>query len=354
MDCPACPNYRANLMNTLLFNPDPNNLLMLTARYGYRPARYTLQKLKITDYSNVWSKLLPFVISDGAIDSNGNFFATGVYMDDFQGSYEQLHYVKVGSDGTIQYSKVFGDAAYPGRMSFDIGLITGNGIAVDNTNSYFYIVGDFRSGDIGVDGYFTVGVRDQIVLQFDIATGTRQSFEAVYGLAGMTCSWSKIAIDNNNNLILLGTADGTWQGLTYQGAIDITLQKMTPTGTILFSKLIGGLGEETPISVQVDSQGNIYVFANTKSDTTATSDWNILVDKYTANGVNIYSRILGGTGDDYVYSAYLDESKDSIFIVGSTNSPSYYGNTATPDGCSSFLVLSMSVFLFSNLLCNTI
>jgi hypothetical protein len=94
----------------------------------------------------------------------------------------------------------------------------------------------------------------------------------------------------------------------FSSGFDIGIIKLSPTGTSrVYATYIGGSGNEMPMSLIVDPQGELIVAGRTNSanyPTTGASvgtggSWDIIVTKLNAAGTGLIgSRRIGGTGDD--------------------------------------------------------
>jgi uncharacterized protein (TIGR03437 family) len=93
-----------------------------------------------------------------------------------------------------------------------------------------------------------------------------------YFEAGDPGSGTAVSVDASGNAVFGGwtsaadfpvTAGALQTGLA--GAQNIFLAKLDPAGHVVFSTYLGGNGSDTPLKVQIDSAGNIYVAGITSS-----------------------------------------------------------------------------------------
>ena len=121
--------------------------------------------------------------------------------------------------------------------------------------------------------------------------------------------------------------------LTGPGAGDAFVAKLTPTGALSWSRVIGGVGADSANRVAVDGGGNVYVggsFSGTMTvgSTTLTSvgTSDIYIVKYTSNGTLAWVTSAGGSGSDSVNALCVDGA-GSLAICGTFNGTAALGPT---------------------------
>lgn len=70
---------------------------------------------------------------------------------------------------------------------------------------------------------------------------------------------SSVAIDSSGNAYVAGYTLGGLDGNTYAGSADLYLVKYDPSGTKLWTRQMGTVGNDVAQSVALDSSGNPYV-----------------------------------------------------------------------------------------------
>ena len=134
---------------------------------------------------------------------------------------------------------------------------------------------------------------------------------------------------------------GVLQDFFAGGSIDVGISKWTPDGTALvWSTYLGGSGSESPHSMVVNAQDELFVFGSTGSSDFPTSPGCFDGSYNAGGGLLSWSNILGGYGFSHsngtdVYVAHFNAGATAL--VGST----YVGGTG-PDG------LNNSTFLTHN------
>lgn len=119
-------------------------------------------------------------------------------------------------------------------------------------------------------------------------------------------------------------------GPSSAGLNDLYIQKLSPTGTLIWVVNIGGSGEEIGRAISIDAAGNILVTGNF---TTGTVDFNpgpavnnltcagnsdVFILKLSPAGNFIWAKSIGGSYDDMGYSICSD-ANSNVFIGGDFN-----------------------------------
>jgi len=180
-------------------------------------------------------------------------------------------------------------------------------LAIDSRD-YLYIVGS-NDGQIVLNTYHLNGS----VVHFD-QLGSSGSEEA-----------KAIAIDSSDNLYLTGWTSGDFGDDTVNaGIVDLFLMKIdtsTPTTNhILWTKQRGSSRHDNAYDLSIDSHGNIYVVgsSNEALDGEAVGDLDIILERYSPNGVLTASRQLGSAAKDIAYGIDIDNT-NQIFVTGTSD-----------------------------------
>ena len=138
--------------------------------------------------------------------------------------------------------------------------------------------------------------------------------KAYYGLYKQAISSSDVAVDQENNIIVVGS--------DYNGtSFNWTIVSYAPSGEINWEKSYGGgEGNDYPRSVTVDSKGNVIVVGMTKSG--SAYDWKII--SYSSSGVVNWQDQYGDSGNDEPKRVAVD-SKDNVIVVGTETKGSNEG-----------------------------
>ena len=157
------------------------------------------------------------------------------------------------------------------------------------------------------------------------------------GAAGDDSAYS-VAADASGNLFVTGAFTGTINlgggPLTSAGGSDIFLARYSSDGTHMWSKRFGGTGDDLGRDVAVDSRGNVVVtgyFAGSVDfglgALTSAGQTDILVAKYSANGVAAWTRRFGGVILDFGFGVAVDPS-DNVLLTGSFSTTADFGGGA--------------------------
>lgn len=147
----------------------------------------------------------------------------------------------------------------------------------------------------------------------------------------------------SNNFPKVGALQPTFGG----GLQDAFVTKLSPTGVIVYSTLLGGTGDELGQGIAVNAAGEAYVTGSTSSVNfpRILPFQNVLggvndafVSKLSAAGGSlVYSTYLGGSGSEYGQGITVDSAGGAIVVgqTGSSNFPTASAAQATFGGSAS-------------------
>lgn len=143
------------------------------------------------------------------------------------------------------------------------------------------------------------------------------------------------AVDQQGNGYFVGhTTSATLDGQQNAGAWDSVLVKFDLSGNKLWTRLLGGTGNEWGLSVAVDSQGDVLITGYSDSPAvngqTSNGGEDVFLAKYDASGTLLWSTLVGGTGHDWGRGVAVD-SADNILVGGWTSSPDWAGAASLGD-----------------------
>lgn len=116
-----------------------------------------------------------------------------------------------------------------------------------------------------------------------------------------------MAIDGAGNLIMLGSTTSVGEGSS-----DVLISKYNSSGTILWQRILGGVGNDRGESVSINSNNEIIISGYTNSE--GNGDYNALLAKYDSNGTLLWQRTLGGSSYTYCFSSTIIDN--NIIISG--------------------------------------
>ena len=293
-----------------------------------------------------------------AVDSSGNAYVTGftystetdfpvlVGPDLTYSGTDEAFVAKVNPSGTaLVYCGYIGGLSYDG----------GDGIAVDSAGNA-YVTGYTSSPPasfpetVGPDLSFN-GYRDAFVAKVN-AAGTGLDYCGYIGGIGYDRG-NGIRVDSAGNAFVLGYSESTeatfpvavGPDLTHNGAADVYIAKVGPTGAALvYCGYIGGSAGDYGYDIALDAAGNTYVTGRTSSSeatfpvlggpdlTYNGGSEDAFLAKINAAGTAlVYCGYIGGSLGDASEGIALDASGNA-YVTGATySSESSFPVTGGPD-----------------------
>ena len=230
------------------------------------------------------------------------------------GAYDKRRALTI--DPVLSYSTYLGGA----------GADTANAIVVDSSGSA-YVAGNATSVDFPV----TSGTnrRGAFVTKLN-PSGTALVYSTLIGGASGLDTANGIAVDQSGNAYVAGvTSSPDLPG--YVGGTDILVAKLGPTGTVVYTKVLGGSGDDRANAIAVDATGAAYITGSTSSSGLATTgapqnalagDQDVFVAKLTPSGAVSYLTYLGGANSDSGNAVAVDGAGNT-FVAGQTCSTDF-------------------------------
>ncbi|MGB1250092.1 MAG: SBBP repeat-containing protein [Candidatus Promineifilaceae bacterium] len=151
-----------------------------------------------------------------------------------------------------------------------------------------------------------------------------------------------VAVSAAGNVFITGgtwSNDGTSQpfpntiSTLHAGLRDTFVMQFEPDGTLVYSTLFGGVGQEEGLGIAVNSANEAVVTGWSNSadlptttpsfDDSANGEFDAFVFKLSADGATrAYAAYLGGNGEDRAYAIALD-ADDKAYVVGTTVSADF-------------------------------
>ncbi len=295
------------------------------------------------DYSALVGGYKSDFVSGIAVDSTGNVYITG-YTESptFPGTIQinaggpDAFVSKFSPSGELLWSTLLGGDSYD----------YGNGIAVDSSGNA-YIIGYTFSSIFPGASQAHAGDADVFVSKLN--PDGRLLWTKLIGGSFYDVG-EGIAVDSSGNIYITGETDspafpGTDQ--TNAGKYDTFVSKLSPSGDLLWSTLVGGSAEDFARGIAVDSSGNAYITGYTYSPTFSGTDQtragfaDAFVSKFSSGGDLLWSRLLGGSDNDRGYGIAVD-SFGNAYITGETESPTFPGADQTRAGLTDAFVSKFS------------
>ncbi len=281
-----------------------------------------------------------------AADSSGNAYLTGsTYSLNFPVTTNALQPTRKGdSDAFATKINSAGSALTYSTYIGGSGPDSARGLAIDATGNC-YIAGETYSTDFPIKNAPQAenrGASDAFVVKIN-PTGGASLFATYLGGGGLDTGYA-ISVDSSGGMYVAGATDSrdfnvnnAMQGDNL-GGTDAFVTKISADGSDLtYSTYLGGSGNDSGLSVAVDSSGAAYL-----TGATATANFEVanpiqgssrgstdaFVVKISADGTAlVYATYLGGSGFDQGLDIAVDQS-GSAYVTGVTASADF--NTRQP------------------------
>lgn len=278
------------------------------------------------------------------LDHNGNIYVTGYFrntadFDPGSGVYNltasasasagpDFFVLKLDANGDFVWAKSFGVSGWDVGQSLTVDAM-GNVIIT----GYYRGVVDF---DPGV-GIYTLPGNSSNDCIFVLKLDTNGDFIWAKSMHGNNhASALSIACDKQENIYLTGSFSGNIDFnpdtsgayfLTSGGAKDVFLCKLTQNGNFIWTKKMGGSGDDFGTSIAFDSFNNVYTTGNFRG---GNADFNpggginylnaqgqndVFILKLDSGGIFVWAKQFGGVGYDFGTSIQIDED-DNIYTFG--------------------------------------
>jgi hypothetical protein len=273
--------------------------------------------------------------------SDGGYAVAGKTISFGAGDYD-MYVVKLYSDGSIQWTKTMGGSLTDEARSI-IQSSDGGFAVAGNTQSFgaglndIYVVKLDSGGNVLWTKTIGGGSDDQ-------ARSIIQSSDGGFVVAGWTSSFGAggydmyiVKIDGSGNIAWTKTIGGTGNDYAYSiiqdldrnyvvvgwgnsfgGNNDMYVVKLDSSGNVVWTKTIGGSGDDGANSIIQSSDGAYVIAGHTRS---FSSSYDFYVVKIDSSGNVLWEKTIGGGWydlyDDQAFSI-IQSSDGSYIIVGKT------------------------------------
>ena len=221
------------------------------------------------------------------------------------------------------------------KMNADASLnwaLSGGSISIDEsagialTESHVYWTGTYwleaNFGNLNLTA--KKSSKSIFLLQYT-SEGTIAWSASIHGTG--TKNINDIKSDAQGNIYLTGSfSDSLFYAdtvLIAKGATDLFLLKLNDSQELLFLTQAGDLGEIVPEKLEIASDGSILLAGSFQGEAsfgdiqieTNTSDDDVFIARFSANGESIWGRKAGGVHEQFCSALTLDES-DNIYVGG--------------------------------------
>jgi len=236
---------------------------------------------------------------------------------------------RYNSDGTKVWTELLGgvDLDYLDGASASASVISVSGwvesIAI-GAGGAVYAAGREDNGN--PDGY---GQPDGFISRY--STGGSKAWAARVGGTGYEDEF-RVASGPDGAVYVVGQTDSyTVDGQTGHGGRDGFITRFNSDGTKVWTRILGGTGDDYTTSVTVGRDGTIYVAGYTDSRTfdgqTSHGSRDGFITRYNSDGIKAWTRLVGGSGGDYQFSVTAGVD-GAVYVAGLTESTTFNGQTS--------------------------
>jgi hypothetical protein len=306
--------------------------------------------VKLTSTGSVsWNKLLggsnTDFLSDLKQTSDGGYIATGFSRSSQSGDITDINQ----NDKDVWIVKLDN----LGAISWNklIGCNTTEApFAISETSDGGYIVGGVSDGNNNGDVTNTNnGYYDFWLVKLN--AGGAIQWNKLYGGSAYEGIFS-MQVTSDNGYILAGLSQSSSTGNVVgnnRGGYDSWIMKVDNLGNIAWTKLLGGSGDDFATYI-IQNPDNSYILignstSSTSGEVTATNHGNndFWITKFSATGTILWDKLLGGNGDERAYS--ITRLSNGDYIIAGVSSSSSNGDVIdTNHGNSDFWVVKIDPF----------
>ncbi len=192
----------------------------------------------------------------------------------------------------------------------------------------------YVAGDSGASTAQTA----QLLKLTDQGTSVTTDFSAQIAPKTGTSDARGAAIDAQGNTYVVGTTTGNLGQGIVQGSQDVFLRKYDSAGQLVWSHMLGSSTSADGLGVAVDASGNVAIAGRVtdRLTTTATGGGNdSFVSKYDSQGNEIFTRQIAPVVDDQA-NALSFGADGSLYVAGQTKG-SITSGTASAGGTDAYL-----------------
>lgn len=197
-------------------------------------------------------------------------------------------------------------------------------------DSNYVFAGNANSINFDLSGTVNYGGEDFWITRIDKQGGVIWSVQ--YGGPGDDRIYGLVR-DVDGHIVVCGKNEGAGGNISFSyGNEDVWVCKINYIdGSLIWEKSLGGTQDDVADKIDVMPDGSYLITATTESSDGDLNShygnadgWIINLD---TNRNIIWSKVIGGTGDEHIYDTYFN-SDSSLWVVGFSNSDSLYGEIA--------------------------
>ncbi len=281
-----------------------------------------------------------------ALDAQGNAWVVGItaasnwasggFDTSFNGGAEDAFVAKINANGTLAWSSYLGGFGDDYGESIAVDA-SGNACVTGFTYSSGWVSGGFDTTLGGsIDGFVARINANGTLAWTSYVGGSNDDYAAGIAAASDGSVWV------TGNTYGGGWATGGFD-TTYNGGVDAFVVKIAANGTLAWSSYLGGSGDEEPVAISTDQDGNAWITGDTSRGGWATGSFDgsfggstdAFVAMVNADGTFGWSSFLGGIGTDNGRGISVD-AQGNAWVTGGTDSAGWVtgGFDTSPNGGS--------------------
>lgn len=182
--------------------------------------------------------------------------------------------------------------------------------------------------------------------------GTDATLTALSGLSGVdawtlpvgnfngTNGFTAVAVDSSGYIYAAGyttvtNLQNTVSGTSYKGQTDACVIKVSPAGSVVWSRYLGGAHADAAAALALAADGSVYVGGQTRSPgwtsiptaSTGPATPDGFVAKLTSSGAQVWSLCIGGSASNAVTALAKAPSAPALYLGGATTSSAFLPGT---------------------------
>lgn len=238
--------------------------------------------------------------------------------------------LKLDSSGNLIWQKAFGGSDFDALLSIeqtsDGGYIMGgNAVSIDGdvTNTY------------NSSAAWVVKLDDTGNISWQKTYGSPLGVEGIFGIC---------ITQDGNYAFVSGCYENAGDITGVHGAEDIWVVKVSTTGNILWQKSIGGTAVDVLGNISATDDGGCiavgYSWSNDGDATGSHGATDFLVAKLSQSGILEWTKVLGGNAHDRPSSVY--QTTDNCYIVAGTTLSNNNGDVGANNGQDDYWVVKLN------------
>jgi hypothetical protein len=156
------------------------------------------------------------------------------------------------------------------------------------------------------------------------------SFTVTVPVSSFSSDSKGCTVLSNDDVVVGGSTSGVLGSSSF-GGLDFFIQRYTSSGSLIWTWQIGGTADDKLTNIASDSADNIYAVGtcggNFDGITLASYVNNVCITKRDPSGNKLFSKLLGGNGEDIGTGLAVDNANNLFYVAGYTTSSALNGFT---------------------------